>query len=88
MSHSTHVGFKLPLTTFRPCDCNPVRRVAVGVGSVSRSASFTARPSSLPDGPGRRLFFGTMPCGVGQRLCLAIDSSECRTGPTRPAAPP
>ena len=31
MSHSTHVGFSCPLTTFTPCDCRPVRLLAVRV---------------------------------------------------------
>jgi hypothetical protein len=41
MSHSTHVGFKLPVTTLTPCDCNPSRRFAVGVGSMPRSTALT-----------------------------------------------
>jgi hypothetical protein len=34
MSHSTHVGFNEPLMAFRPCDCRPSLRFAVGVGHL------------------------------------------------------
>ncbi len=42
MSHSTHVGFNEPLTTFTPCDCKPLRRLAVGVGNAC-ACSFSCR---------------------------------------------
>jgi hypothetical protein len=75
MSHSTHVGFREPPTCvlrFEPgldlCAERPPPRSAsprVGVGHCS--ASFTARPSSFPDGPGRRGPGWQIPCGVGHK---------------------
>jgi hypothetical protein len=77
MSHSTHVGFREPPTCvlrFEPgldlCAERPPPRSAsprVGVGHCS--ASFTARPSSFPDGPGRRGPGWQIPCGVGHVRC-------------------
>jgi hypothetical protein len=78
MSHSTQLGFNEPVIRVSVESC-PVwisranspfagtqdKSPVVGVGHVSRCAWFTARPNSFPDGPGRRLLTGTIPCGVG-----------------------
>jgi hypothetical protein len=60
--------------------------VAVGVGKLSRSALRTARPSSLPLGPGFRRCPGFgIPCGVGhdpdplsQVRCPELSSRQAR----------
>lgn len=95
ISHSTHVGFSAPPTTeFRGGELRfawlelPLLLPScfVGVGKICRSASLTARPSSLPLGPGFRRCprFG-IPCGVGhdpdplsQVGCPELSSRQAR----------
>jgi len=72
-------------------DASPDRQSrAAGVGqSFSSSLRLTARPSSLPDGPGRRGSPGfAIPCGVGHSLRRAIVDSEGVPADGRSKAPP
>src|ERR1051326_4595886 len=82
MSHSTHVGFNCPLTTFTPWLCRPSHRFAVGVGNA-RPVPPSPRTASVSEIPGcafelavflEPAAFASPLVGVGHRPVWAIVS--------------